>query len=370
MSFWFLIALMTMGAAFAVLWPLGRRTAASAGGEDAAVYRQQIEELERDRKAGLIAPGDADAARAEIGRRLLAAAGPEAAPTTAEPSRSRRRFAALAALILVPALAAGLYARLGTPTLPGAPLAGRKAEPLQQRSLQSLVAQVEAHLATNPEDGRGWEILAPVYLRAGRFEDAVRARRNALRLNGATGARESDLGEALVYASNGLVTDEARQAFERALELDKSEVKARYFLGLAAEQDGRNQEAAAYWRALLADAAPDAPWVGLVRAALARVENTEPPAPGPSASDMAEAEKLPPEQQAAMVRGMVERLSERLKHDGSDVDGWVRLVRAYLVLGEPERAREAAAEGRSAVAGDAEKSRRINEMLKGLGLDT
>jgi len=370
MSFWFLIALMTMGAAFAVLWPLGRRTVALAGGEDAAVYRQQIEELERDRSAGLIAPRDADAAKAEIGRRLLAAAGPEAAPAAAKPSRPRRRIAALTALILVPAAAVGLYVTLGSPALPGAPLAERKAEPLQQRSLQSLVAQVEAHLASNPEDGRGWELLGPIYLRAGRFEDAVRARRNALRLNGATAARESDLGEALVYASNGLVTDEARETFERALKLDKSEVKARYFLGLAAEQDGRNQDAAAIWRALLADAAPDAPWVGLVRAALARVDPAAPPAPGPSATDMAEAEKLPPEQQAAMVRGMVERLAERLKEDGSDVDGWVRLVRAYMVLGEPERAKQAAADGRSAVAGDAEKLRRINEMLKGLGLDT
>lgn len=369
MSLWFLLALMTAAAAFAVLWPLGRRPAAFAGGADAAVYRDQLDELERDRNAGLIGAPEAEAARAEIGRRLLAAVDASAGAPGAR-SQGRRRAAALAALVGLPVAAAAIYASLGSPALPGKPLAERRAEPLQERSLQSLVAQVEAHLSTNPEDGRGWEVLAPVYLRMGRFEDAVRARRNALRLNGATPARESDLGEALVYAANGLVTGEARATFERALKLDKSEVKARYFLGLAAEQDGRTQDAATIWRALLADAPPDAPWADLVRTALARVDPSAASAPGPNAEDMAEAARLPPEQRAAMVRGMVERLAARLREDGSDVDGWVRLVRAYLVLGETERAREAAAEGRKALAGDPEKLRRINDMLKGLGLDT
>ena len=128
--------------------------------------------------------------------------------------------AALVALVALPIGAGRLYLALGSPQLPGQPLASRDAAPMENRSLDALVAQVEAHLAKNPEDGRGWEVVAPVYMRLGRFEDAVKARRNALRINGASAEREADLGEALMAAANGVVTDEAKAAFERALALD------------------------------------------------------------------------------------------------------------------------------------------------------
>ena len=88
------------------------------------------------------------------------------------------------------------------------------------------IAQVEAHLAKNPEDGRGWKVVAPVEDGLGRFEDAVKARRNAIRLSGASADREADLGESLMGAANGVVTDEAKAAFERALALDAKLPKA------------------------------------------------------------------------------------------------------------------------------------------------
>ena len=93
----------------------------------------------------------------------------------------------------------------------------------------------------------------------GRFDDAVKARRNALALNGASAERHAGLGEALTAAANGVVTAEALAAFEAAVALDAEHVKARFFLGLAAEQDGRANDAVAIWRALLASAPPDAP---------------------------------------------------------------------------------------------------------------
>ena len=122
--------------------------------------------------------------------------------------RFRRRAAAVAALVALPAIAAALYLTLGSPELPGQPLAARATTPLQDRSLDTLVAQVEAHLEKNPEDGRGWEVIAPVYMRLGRLDDAVKARRNALRINGATTPSdlEADLGETLIAAANGVVT--------------------------------------------------------------------------------------------------------------------------------------------------------------------
>src|SRR4051794_12864189 len=302
MTLWFLFAVMTAAAIFAVLWPLGRGGAARRSGSDLEVYRDQIAELDRDRGAGLIAGAEAEAARVELSRRLLAAAEQPRSGAMPRPGGTfRRRGAAVAVLAGVPAVAMGLYLNLGSPDLPGQPIASRAAGPVQNRGLDALVAQVEAHLAKNPEDGRGWEVVAPVYMRFGRFEDAVKARRDAIRLNGASADREADLGEALMAAANGVVTDEAKAAFERALVLEAKYPRARFFLGVAAHQDGDGNKAVAIWRDMLSDAPPGSPWVGMVHETLARVEGLTPPveqgapsgaAPGPTAEDMAAAGKM------------------------------------------------------------------------------
>lgn len=368
MTLWFLFALMTAAAVFAVLWPLGRSAAARHGGSDVAVYRDQLDEVARDRAAGLIGEAEAEAARVEVSRRLIAAA--DAAPAqsgaTAVPGATfRRRTAAMVVLVALPVIAATLYLTLGSPQLPGQPLANRAATPLQDRPLDNLVAQVEAHLEKNPDDGRGWEVVGPVYMRFGRFEDAVKARRNALRINGASADREADLGESLMAAANGVVTDEAKAAFERALAHNGKHPKARFFLGVAAYQDGQSAAAGVIWREILKDARPDSPWVGMVREALARLEQ----APGPSAEDVAAAEQMKPEDRNAMVRGMVDRLAERLQRDGSDVEGWLRLVRAYTVLGDRDRALSAIADARRALGHDTDKLRRLDELVKELRLE-
>jgi cytochrome c-type biogenesis protein CcmH len=385
MVLWSILALMTAAAVFAVLWPLQRRgTAPAAGGSDVVVYRDQLDELERDRKSGLIGEAEAEAARVEIARRLISAAdaNPGAKSEATSYSAWHRRAVMVVALVALPLGAAALYLILGSPQLPGAPqgaaLVGREEASAENHSIEALIAQVEAHLKRKPEDGRGWEVLAPVYMRLGRFEDAVKARRNALRLQGATAMREADLGEALVAAANEVVTADAKAAFERALALDSGEVKARYFLGLAAEQDGKADEAARLWRGLLAGAPAGAPWVELVQAALARVEPAaagatpkiaEPRPAGPSAEDIGAAANLPSEERASMVRGMVERLAKRLGEDGSDLEGWLRLMRSYTVLGEADKAKMAVGDARRALAGDPGKLRRIEEMAKALGLE-
>src|SRR5262249_43381552 len=158
-------------------------------------------------------------------------------------------------------------------------------------------------------DGAGWEVIAPVYLQLGRFSDAVMARKKAIALNGDSPARESDLGEALVAAADGVVTDEAKIAFQHAVAADAHNAKARYFIGLADEQDGNRDDAAKEWGALLDDTPADAPWKELVRAALARVTSAPAAASGPSAGDIAAAETMPEAQRTEMIRGMVQRLS-------------------------------------------------------------
>ncbi|HEY4403166.1 MAG TPA: c-type cytochrome biogenesis protein CcmI [Xanthobacteraceae bacterium] len=365
MILWFLFALMTAMAIFAVLWPLARSKGLQRSGSDLVVYRDQLEEIARDRAAGLIGEVEAEAAKVEVSRRLIGAADAQAAtpgPLSAATATWHRRLVAIVALVLLPLGAGGLYLKIGSPELPGQPLSARANE-TQDQSIDRLMAQVEAHLQANPDDVRGWEVVAPVYLRLGRFDDAVKARRTLLRLGGETAERQADLGEALVGTANGIVTAEAKVAFERAVALDAKQVKGRYFLGLAAEQDGHRAEAVSIWRAMVTDAPEGAPWVGFVRGELARLEG------GPGPEDLAAAADLGPEQRMTMIRGMVEKLSDRLHHDGSDLEGWLRLVRSYMVLGERDKARAAAGEARHALASDPDKVRKIDELVKGLGIE-
>jgi cytochrome c-type biogenesis protein CcmH len=367
MTIWFVLALMTMAAIFAVLWPLSRQAPTGAG-SDVEVYRDQLEEIERDHTAGRIGADEAEAAKVEVSRRLIAAADAAAPVVSAAGAARRRRAVALTALIMLPLGAGALYLALGSPMQPGQPHVARRDTLPEQRSIDELVARVETHLEQNPNDGRGWEVVAPVYLRLNRLDDAVRARRNALRLLGVTAEREADLGEALTFVANGMVTAEAKESFDRALKLDPQAFKARYFLGLAAEQDGRRDDAAKIWRALIEGAPPGAQWLTFVRESLARVDPSF-TAPGPGAADVAAANEMTPDQRNEMVRGMVARLAERLKQEGSDVDGWLRLLRAYMVLGEPDKARAAAGDARRALASEPDKVRQIDEMIKGLGLE-
>jgi cytochrome c-type biogenesis protein CcmH len=365
MTLWFVFALMTAAAIFAVLLPLGLRARSRSGGSEASVYKDQLAEVDRDLAAGLIAAGEAEAARAEIGRRLLAAADP-AKDVPLQSNNALRRAAAVIALVGLPAVALAVYLPRGSPRLPDFPLAARSHAPDAQ-PLDGLVAQVERHLEKNPTDGRGWSVLAPVLLRLGRYDDAVRAFRNSITYNGEGAERRADLGEALAAASGGVVTAEAKGEFERALALNADEVKASYFLGLAAEQDGRKADAATIWRAMLDRAAPDAPWRPLVQAALLRVGS--PVAPALPDQAMAAAQNMNGADRDAMIRGMVERLATRLKQNGDDVDGWLRLVRAYLVMGEREKAKSALTDARQAVANDTERLRQLNDGLKNLGID-
>lgn len=369
-------ALMTALAALAVLWPLSRaRTVRAAREADLAVYRDHLAEIARDAKSGRLPSAEAEAARVEVARRMLAADAarePDDAQDIGRATR-RRRIAAVVALLLVPAFALGLYFDLGSPRVPGAPLAERMSAPPDRGDVAILVRRVEEHLARNPNDGQGYEILAPVYLRLGRPDDAARAYGEAIRTLGPSAERYSARGEALVVASDGLVTADAARAFAAALALDPQEPRAAYFLGLAAEQDGRPAEAAQIWSDLLTRAPAAAPYRPMVAAALARVGGAQvpaaapaPSAPGPGAADVAAAAQMSSQDRDSMVRGMVARLAARLESEPNDIDGWVRLVRAYGVLGEKDKAADALKRARAAFKDNQEALGRLDAAEKEL----
>jgi cytochrome c-type biogenesis protein CcmH len=381
MLFWLLCATMTAAALYAVTRPLilphGENLAQDAAA-DLSVYRDQLNEVEAERSRGLLGEAEAAAARTEISRRLLARAeGADSAAAAGHPDRRLRNAGRVffGTAIIVPFMALGFYLANGAPGLPGTSHGQRSAEPVAETGIAGLIAKVEERLQAHPEDGQGWDVIAPVYLRQGRFMDAAQAFQRAIRLLGETPRRLAGLGEASVLAADGIVTEDAKRAFTRLNELEPARPEPRFWLALAKEQDGQLAEALAEYRALIAAAPADADWRGAVdervRSLSAKLDGTEQkPAPGPSAEDIAAAEKLDPAARAEMIEQMVAGLAERLKSDGNDLAGWQRLLRAYAVLGQKDKATQALAEARKALAGDQSALTVLNDLARSLGFET
>jgi cytochrome c-type biogenesis protein CcmH len=344
MLFWsFALALITV-TVIAVLWPLlhGGRAAARLD-SDIAFYEARQEELARLLAAGEISEAEYRGALAEQGRRLIAR-GDGLMATGADVRR--RKAAALAMLIGVPILGLGLYLGLGAPAMPDRPLASRPVSP-QNFDLATALQKIETHLAKNPNDGKGFEVVAPVYMRMGRYTDAVHAYRRVVALLGATPGRLADLGESLVAEAGGIVNAEARQAFEKAVELDRGFAKARFYLALAREQDGDVPGAFAALDALARDL-DEGPAKLRVNAEIARLR-AEGKAPMPEGGAIA---ALPEAERREAIRAMVAGLDSRLAASGGTLEEWGRLVQARIVLGERDGARAALARARLALAGD------------------
>lgn len=361
MLIWIIFAAMTGAAVMAVLLPLGRRQPAlfadTAGAT--SLYRAQIGEIDRDLSRKLIGDAEAEAARAEAARRLLRAAAAESEPAgESEPALRRRRAASAIALSCVPLLALLVYGAYGSPTVPDQPLAARlQTGPSQD--FEIALARIEAHLSANPTDGRGWGVLAPVYLRQGRYDDAARAFANAIRHDAPSAERHAGQGEALILAAGGVVTAAARESLSAALQLEPGNPRARFFLAIAQEQDGRTQEAAAALNALLADAPADAPWAGAVRARLAQLESR------PDATAIA---VLPAGERETAIRGMVDGLAARLAEGGGSLPEWSRLIRSQAVLGERAAAARSLATARERLASDPAARPALDGLRVELGL--
>jgi cytochrome c-type biogenesis protein CcmH len=377
---WVIFALVTGACVLCAVWPLVRGSSGiTDGAGEAAFYRAQLAEIARDQRRGLIEPEAAQWAQAEAGRRLLAASAAAEAAAPMVSSRARQRLAAVLAIIIIPVLSLGLYRLVGNPQLPDQPLAARLIAPLERQDIAAAVARIEAHLATNPNDGRGYEVVAPVYMHMGRYDDAARAYWNAMRSLGETPQRRAAYGEALVYAADGIVTADARQSFEAALKRDPTLAMAQFYLALAAEQEGDFVSARARLSELVTTAPADAPWLAAAKDKLGAIEQrltragagsgeigSAPPQPGQDAAAAIAA--LPPAQQKAAIEQMVVRLAARLDTDRHDVEGWLRLIRAYSVLQRPQSARDAWARARQQFGSDSEAGARLDALAHELGL--
>lgn len=319
----FLLALLTTATVAALLWPLLRLRlpARDRLSGELAIYRDQLAELERERAAGRLAPAEAAAARTEIERRMLAAG--DAAATTLKArtaSDAVQKWLPPALSLFVPLLALGLYLQTGRPGLPAAPFnseqAARHAAPSQQMDVAGLLKEARARLAQDPNDA-----------------DALAA-----------------LGEGLTLEAGGTVTPPALDALSRALQARPDDPRILYYLGLHEAQSGDSKAAIARWSDLVAKSPPDAPYLGLLRAEIARVakaagievpQTPQSTMPTPSREQQEAMAQLPPEQRQQAIRSMVEGLAARLADAPQDRAGWLRLANAWKVLGENANAADA-----------------------------
>ena len=275
---------MLVAAILSVLVPLARgpRRADTTGTSLLDLHRLRLAEIARDLERGLLDEASAEAARNEAARLLLrsvdaAKPGSASRDRKSEPTRAtpwRRRIVALVALFGVPSLVLPLYAVMGSPGLPARAFAPQPQSAAGQ-DLATLIGQIEAHLVEHPQDGKGFEVLAPIYMRLGRYGDALRARTEAMRLLGETPDRLADLAEARIAVADGVVTREAGETLDKALALEPKQAKARFLKAIGLEQDGRHDDAVAALRAMLADAPADVPWRAGVEAHLARLMQPE-----------------------------------------------------------------------------------------------
>ncbi|WP_299472090.1 c-type cytochrome biogenesis protein CcmI [uncultured Roseibium sp.] len=371
MIFWILLALMTGVAALSVLVPLaraGQPASGSTGGADEAVYKEQLTAIDTELERGLIEPDAAEAARTEIARRLLAAHDKSEQRFRMRTSGLRMKTAQAFALAALPLVALATYFTLGSPDEPDQPLIARLIAPAEGQSVDVLIARVERHLAENPEDGQGWEVIAPVYLSRGQPEASARAYANAIRILGPRPDWLTDMGEALTMANQGLVTANARQAFERAASMEPTAVKPRFFLAIALGQEGNTQAAVQAWESLLEGADETAPWVAAAKQQLAGLQQGENALRGPSQQDIEATQEMSAEDRQEMIRGMVSGLAERLSQEGGSAAEWNRLMQAYVVLGERQKAEETLAAAQAAYAENPADLSLIKDTASALGL--
>jgi len=343
-----------------VIWPLAvdRSGVPTRAAYDGAVYRDQLKDIARDLKRGLLTPSEAASARLEIERRLLATAeeGEQGARPVAAHATAAPLVLTVALAVLVPLGAIAVYLVHGASRVPDQPFAAREAERALTDAhgtldLDKTVVALRERLKADPSSAEGWLLLARTQAARAHWQESAEAYHEALNLTKGRPDVAAAYAEMLVMAADGIVTAAAREALEMALARDAKNPSARYYLALAEAQAGNVKEAIDAWQALLAEAPSDAPWAQMVHkrigdyAKAAGLPDPAAPAesssPGPNADDVAAAAQLSPEQRTETVRGMVERLAARLKDTPDDLQGWLRLGRAYEVLKEPEKAADA-----------------------------
>ena len=403
MTLWIILTSLTSVAVVLLTITLVRRVQPPLSGRErqTALWRAQIAEIDQEVAQGSLNPEEAGSARAEVERRIVAAAKQQGPETHVSPEKFR--LVTVAAVVgWIVAGATGLYAFVGRPDLPTAEFQPQAAAVLSPGVSSTIVAasdpatdagnvddmitKLADRLAANPDDADGWQMLGWSYFNTQRYREASEAYAKAVAITGDDPELLSLYGETLVRAADGMVTDQALEVFDKAVALNGSDARARFFQGMAIEQQGDPAGAVEAWITLLNSAPPGAEWAVSVEQRireLAAAENiplegrlpevqeiaaAPQPAPGPTADDVSAAMQMTPDDRQAMIRGMVDKLQARLEDEPNDVDGWIRLMRSRLVLGEEDAARTALRRATEVFADASGELSRINAAAGDMGL--
>jgi cytochrome c-type biogenesis protein CcmH len=372
MAFWIAALALAALAGLYIARPLaiGRKRAASRAAHDAQVFRDQLAEIEKDRERGVLSDAEAEAARIEVSRRLLAAvAESETAPD--HPPAPKIASYALAAAVVAAAPLGGwaLYEQIGAPGLPDMPFASRMdgerlpqeiaelrmaAEPADLppngEQVVAMIEEIEARVAENGASREDLFMLAQANSQIGRFGDAWRAYDRLLDTSNRDGpaAIFVALAESMILATRGYISPEAEDALNEALRRSPGDPIARYYMGAVYAQTGRPQSALETWIGLLADSPAEAPWRPSTIAQIDDlVQRTGLPAPEIPSPRVPTAEE-----RESMTLNLISRLQTRLESDGGGPMDWAQLARSWRALGRDAEAEAAEAEAREALSDD------------------
>lgn len=328
MLFWFIAIAVTAIACAALFYAAGPRmvNAGTPELDDAnSHFRLVLSGIDADLAAGKLGEAEALAAKGELAREILRLKAEAGKAVGA--ARDLGRVPLLAGLAGVAILALGLYAVLGSPDLPSQPLADRADVAAQSIDLEAAITRIEAALTANPDDLRGWTVIAPAYMEMGRFADAARAYRRVIELGGATADVQTSLAEALMLGADGDGSPEALELLRAAATSDPAHVLSRLYIAAELTRQEDYSAAADAWNAVLALSKGDEPWLPAAQQGLAVAQNGG---------------RVPAnDQEAEMIGQMVSGLATRLADQGGTIEEWTQLVRAYLVLGDNAKAQAA-----------------------------
>jgi cytochrome c-type biogenesis protein CcmH len=314
-------------------------------------HKNLLVEIERAEADGRLSAEDAVAARTELARDVMRAREKE---NNAPPRRFSPALAG-AVVLGMAVLSVGVYSLIGQPTLPGAPLSARAVPSTIPPEVAAAIEKVEAQMARTPEDVAGWRVLAPVYMRAGRYADAANAFRRVLTLAQETPDADTDLAEALSMANGGVPDAEAMSLLEKAAAADPRHVRSRFYLAGEAMRQNDFERAERLWAEVVALSDGTESWLPAADQALKMAEAALSTANDPEAQDQ-------------MISGMVEGLAARLDSDGGTVAEWTQLVRAFIVLGQTDRAQKAYDDAKTAYP-DARVRADLDALAKQNGLE-
>jgi cytochrome c-type biogenesis protein CcmH len=365
-----------------VRWRNSDRSHATA----TSILMDQLADFDSQIAASDLSPADASPLKNEIRRRILAEDHDVEANSRPLPAGALP-FLAIGVACAVSLGAAGLYALLGRPEL----AMGGRVQAASARNdgssshpggdVARMIAQLENRMRQTPNDPEGWRVLGWSYLVTGRPADAATAYRRAVALAPHNADYRSSEGEALVRASGGQVTPSALDSFRAALKEDPADPRSKYYLALYKDQTGDHAGAMADWIALIRSASPDAPWLPEVRRFVENVARDRGldisakvgPRPssatgqnGPSAAQVEAASRMPASDREAMIEAMVDRLAGELKTDPRNVEGWERLMRARMVLGETAAAAAAYRDASAAFANAPDIKGRLRSTARAL----